>query len=96
MHSSRLPVYFIIGCSRSIDMEFLNAVMQGLESFKSACLQVPEAIETIHVSVITAGSDAWQIDPLVPIDRFVSPFLFQEGAGELALGNRSRPCAMVG
>ena len=81
-----LPLYLVISCSGSMGKESLESVMQGIESLKETILQDPMASETLWMSVIVAGSDAWQIDPLVPIDRFNIPFLFQEGAGDLILG----------
>lgn len=86
MQFRRLPLYFVVSCSRSMGPDALYAVMEGLQSLKQTCMQNPVAIETLHVSVIAAGSDAWQKDPLAPIDRLDIPFLFPEGAGELALG----------
>ena len=58
----------------------------SLAVLKEDCLKDPMALEVLNVSVIAAGSDAWQKEARAPIDRFEIPFLFQEGGRELVLG----------
>lgn len=86
MRVRKLPLYFVVSCSRSMEGEPLQALMQGLQSFKAECLREPMVLETLYASTIVAGSDAWQVDPLAEIDCFSIPYLFPEGVGELALG----------
>ncbi len=86
MRFRKLPLYFVVSCSRALEGLPLQAVMQGLQSFKAECLREPMTLETLYISTIVAGSDAWQVDPLAEIASFSIPYLFAEGAGELALG----------
>ena len=82
----KLPIYFLISGVPAIGKESFEAISEGFRSLKGALLQDPIAVETVHVCVIEAGSDAWAINQLTPVDRWQPPVLSWEGSGEFALG----------
>lgn len=82
----KLPLYFIIGGTPTLDKDSFEVIWNGLQLLKDTFLKDPYALENLHVSVIQVSSDAWSIDALTPIDRWRIPLLHPEGTGELALG----------
>lgn len=84
----RMPVYLLLDVSGSMSGAPINAVEQGVQLLHNELLGQPQAVEMVHLSVITFGSSANQIVPLTPINSFSPPMLSAGGA--TALGGALR------
>jgi uncharacterized protein YegL len=84
----RLPVYLVLDTSGSMSGEPIEAVKNGVQALVSALRSDPYALETVHLSVITFGSQAAQTVPLTELMAFQVPELHASGATSLgeALG----------
>ena len=83
-YQRRLPVYLLIDCSASMFGEPIVAVQQGIELLLSDLKCDPQALETVHLSVITFDNEARQIVPLTELMSFNLPEL--QAHGQTALG----------
>jgi uncharacterized protein YegL len=63
----RLPVYFLLDCSRSMDGEPRLAIQQGFKALVANFQDDPQCLETMWLSVIVFATDAWQFFPLSEI-----------------------------
>jgi uncharacterized protein YegL len=82
--SRRLPIYLLLDVSGSMKGTAINSVSQGLRMFQAALQSDPRALDTAFVSVITFGSTATQIVPLIHCASFAPPEL--TAAGGTAMG----------
>ena len=81
----RLPVYFLIDVSGSMNGEPIEAVRNGLSMAINALRGEPQALETAYISVITFDSNAKQLVPLTDLMSFQEPQL--TATGTTALGH---------
>lgn len=84
----RMPVYLLLDVSGSMAGAPIQAVEQGVQMLQNELLGQPQAVEMVHVSVITFGSSANQIAPLTSITSFTPPSL--SAGGVTALGGALR------
>ncbi len=78
-YTRRLPVYLLLDCSGSMAGDRIIAVNEGLGMIYRLLMADPQALETVHMSVICFSSKVDQY-PLVPLDLFQPPSLTATGA----------------
>lgn len=76
----RLPVYLLLDVSGSMTGDPIESVRQGLKALLADLHNDPMALETAYLSVITFGSTAQQVTPLLDIATFTEPVLSACGA----------------
>jgi uncharacterized protein YegL len=81
----RLPIYLLLDTSGSMLGDPIESVRQGVRYLMNELRGDPQALESVWLSVITFASDAKQVVPLTPIDRFVEPTF--DARGTTALGS---------
>lgn len=69
----RLPVYILLDCSESMVGEGLAAARRGIGSILSRLSVNPQALETVHISVIGFSSHAKVLMPLTALPDAVMP-----------------------
>ncbi|HXZ06364.1 MAG TPA: VWA domain-containing protein [Ktedonobacteraceae bacterium] len=77
-YTRRLPVYLLLDCSGSMAGEAIIAVNEGLGMIYRLLMADPQALETVHISVICFSDHADQYG-LTPIDKFQPPALTASG-----------------
>lgn len=81
--SRRLPVYLLLDISTSMKGEPIESVKAGLQLLLSALRRDPHALETAYLSVITFGSKAQEVSPLMEVSAFKAPALSASGTTSL-------------
>ncbi len=83
----RLPVYLLLDCSGSMAGDPILAVNAGLDMIYQLLMADPQALETVHLSLIcfSSGVDQYR---LVSLDQFQPPQL--TASGTTALGEALR------
>lgn len=71
----RLPVYLLIDCSESMIGGGLDAVRAGLATMLAALRRDPQALDTVHLALITFDAEARVVSPLTPLLEFQEPDL---------------------
>jgi uncharacterized protein YegL len=66
----RLPVYLLLDTSGSMTGEPIEAVKNGVQMMLHSLRQMPQALETAYISIITFDTDAKQIIPLTDLASF--------------------------
>lgn len=84
----RMPMYLLIECGDSMRGAPIMAVEQGVQVLCSELMGQPQAMEMVHLSVITYTTYAQQIVPLTPLPDFTPPSLIAGGTQNL--GNALR------
>lgn len=84
----RMPVYLLLDASGSMAGAAIQAVEQGVQLLHNELLGQPQAVEMVHVGVITFASTANQVVPLTSITNFTPPSL--AAGGVTALGGALR------
>jgi len=79
----RLPVYLLLDTSGSMSGEPIEAVQNGLATLRSALNNEPQALETVHLSIITFNDRAQQDTPLTELSQFQIPQLRASGCTAL-------------
>ncbi len=79
----RLPIYLLLDTSGSMSGTAINAVNQGLLTFKDAMFSDPRVMETAFVSIITFDSTANVAVPLTDVVSFSPPKLTAQGSTAL-------------
>ena len=79
----RMPVYLLLDTSGSMAGAPIMAVEQGVQLLHNELIGQPQAVEMVHLSVITFASSANQIIPLTPITSFTPPTLSAGGGTSL-------------
>lgn len=82
-YTRRLPVYLLLDCSGSMAGNPIIAVNEGLGMIYRLLMADPQALETVHISIIRFASHADQY-PLTPLDQFQPPQL--SASGSTAMG----------
>ena len=80
----RLPVYLLLDCSGTRYGEPIESVKNGVPVLVSTLGQVPYALETAYLSIITFDSNAKQVSPLTELSSFQQPNI--QASGCTALG----------
>jgi uncharacterized protein YegL len=84
----RMPVYLLLDVSGSMSGAPIQAVEQGVQLLHNELLNQPQAVEMVHLSVITFASSANQVVPLTPITSFTPPPLSAGGGTSLGAAFR--------
>ena len=79
----RQPVYLLLDVSGSMSGAPIMAVEQGVQLLHNELMNQPQAVEVVHLSVITFASTAQQVTPLTPISSFTPPPLTAGGGTSL-------------
>ncbi|KPH13769.1 VWA domain-containing protein [Chryseobacterium sp. ERMR1:04] len=66
----RLPVYLLLDTSGSMTGEPIEAVKNGVQMMLHSLRQMPQALETAYISIITFDTEAKQIIPLTDLVSF--------------------------
>ncbi|MBB4806242.1 uncharacterized protein YegL [Chryseobacterium defluvii] len=66
----RLPVYLLLDTSGSMTGEPIEAVKNGVQMMLHSLRQMPQALETAYISIITFDTDARQVIPLTDLASF--------------------------
>jgi len=77
-NTRRLPVYLLLDCSTSMTGEPILAVNDGLGLIYRLLMTDPQAVETVHISVICFSNQVMKT-PLEPIEQFQPPMLVANG-----------------
>jgi uncharacterized protein YegL len=80
----RMPVYLLLDVSGSMAGARIAAVEQGVQMLHNELMGLPQAVELVHLSVITFADSASQINLLTPITSFKPPTL--SAAGSTSMG----------
>ncbi|MBA4064895.1 MAG: hypothetical protein C0501_14510 [Isosphaera sp.] len=75
MYHRRLPVYLLLDCSESLAGEPIEAVAQGVAALLGDLRGDPQALETVHLAVITFATRAELAVPLTELLQFQPPKL---------------------
>lgn len=71
----RLPIFFVLDVSESMAGEPLAQLQSAMESIVEQLRQDPNALETVHISVIAFAGKAGMVVPLVELMSFYPPGL---------------------
>jgi uncharacterized protein YegL len=80
----RLPVYLLLDCSASMSGAPIEAVNEGVKQLHSQLMDTPTAVETVWICIITFGTEARLLAPLMPVISFQPPDL--QAGGITSLG----------
>lgn len=89
----RMPVYLLLDVSGSMSGTPIQAVEQGVALLWNELLSQPQAVEMVHISVITFGSSAQQVVKLSELTKFQPPRL--SAGGSTAMGDAFRLLAQA-
>lgn len=89
----RMPVYLLLDSSGSMAGAPIQGVEQGVQLLRNELLSLPQAVEMVHIGVITFASKADQVVPLTPVTTFSPPSL--SAGGTTALGGALRKLAQA-
>jgi len=84
----RLPVYLVLDTSGSMGGAPIDAVREGIRIIVNQLRKDPQALETVHIGVITFDSDARQVVPLTDLMSFKEPQI--DANGSTSLGSALR------
>jgi uncharacterized protein YegL len=84
----RMPFYLLIDTSRSQEGATIQALEQVIQFLRNELLALPQAIEMVHMGVITFGGVPQDLVPLTPVAEFTAPHLEAKGATMLGGGLR--------
>lgn len=79
----RLPVYLLLDASASMYGAPIMAVNEGVKLLHDQLMEMPIAVETVWVSMITFGTEAVQRVNLIPVTEFQPMELEAEGTTSL-------------
>lgn len=71
----RLPIFFVLDVSESMAGEPITQLQAAMESIVEQLRQDPNALETVHISVIAFAGKAGVVVPLVELMNFYPPRL---------------------
>ena len=81
----RLPIFLVLDCSESMLGDSLKNMETGLEQLVTSLRRDPQALETVHLSLIAYAGQARTIVPLTTLDSFYPPKLPLGGGTSLGL-----------
>jgi uncharacterized protein YegL len=79
----RLPVYLLLDCSASMAGAPIEAVNEGVRQLYNQLMDTPTAVETVWICIITFGTEARVLTPLMQITDFQPPELLPGGTTSL-------------
>lgn len=82
----RLPVYLLIDTSGSMRGEPIESVNVGLQTMIATLRQDPQALESVHISIITFDQAVKTLMPLTSIETFQLPIITTPDSGPTHLG----------
>jgi uncharacterized protein YegL len=82
----RLPVYLLVNTSGAMRGVCIDAMHRGLQSMVLRLQQDPQALEVVHLSVLTFDSEVRRALPLTSLWELKLPDLSLMGAGASNLG----------
>ena len=82
----RLPVYLLLDTSGSMRGEPIESVKVGLQAMISSLRRDPQALESVHVSLITFDSEVKVLVPLTALEDLRVPDLESPESGPTHLG----------
>jgi uncharacterized protein YegL len=82
----RLPVYILLDTSGSMRGEPIHAVNVGMQAMLSSMRQDPQALESVHLCVMTFDAIATMVFPLTPLDQVQLPEITVPDSGPTFLG----------
>jgi len=82
----RLPVYLLLDTSGSMCGEPIQSVNVGLQAMLSALRTDPQALDTVHLCVITFDAQVQVVAPLTPLDQVQLPEIRTPESGPTFLG----------
>ena len=82
----RYPVYFLVDTSGSMRGEPIEAVNRGLQTLISTFRRDPNALEIVHISIITFNSVAEVIVPLTGVSELSVPTIETPQSGPTHMG----------
>lgn len=68
-----LPIYILVDCSESMKGEPIEAVHQGISALINDLRDDPQAIEMVHISIITFADTAMQLYQLTELMNAIIP-----------------------
>lgn len=80
----RLPVYLMLDTSGSMAGAKIQAVNQGIQLIHNELLNNPQALDTVHIAVLTFNTTAQMVSPLTDLLSFNPPTLQAQGVTSLA------------
>ncbi len=84
--SRRLPIYIAVDTSGSMRGEPIQSVNVGLQAMLHALRQDPNALDSVHLSIITFDIKANVVMPLTPLDQVQIPEIVTPQSGATFLG----------
>jgi len=84
--SRRLPVYILLDTSGSMKGEPIESVKNGLASLVASLRQDPNALETVHLCLMTFDRDVKTLVPLTILDEFILPEIIVPDSGPTMTG----------
>lgn len=82
----RLPIYLLLDTSGSMRGEPIESLKVGLQSMIASLRQDPQALDSVHISVITFDRDVKTLVPLTSLEEFQMPWLETPDSGPTHLG----------
>lgn len=82
----RLPVYLLLDTSGSMKGEPIEAVKVGVASMISSLRSDPQALENVHVCLMTFDREVKTLVPLTALDSFILPEIAAPEAGPTMTG----------
>jgi uncharacterized protein YegL len=79
----RLPAYLLLDVSGSMAGDPIQGVNNGVQLLYNELLNNPQALDTVHLAVITFGNEAHIVSPLTDLLNFKPPQLTADGATSL-------------
>lgn len=90
----RMPVYLLLDVSGSMAGDAIQSLEVGLQMLNNELNAQPQAVELVHISVITFASSASQVVPLTPLTSFVPPSFAAGGQTSLGAAFRTLGSAL--
>ena len=79
--SRKLPVFLVIDVSESVAGPLQSAMSSGIEAIADALRSDPQALETVHISIIVFAGRAKVLVPMIEIAQFHYPPSLPIGGG---------------
>lgn len=82
----RLPIYLLLDTSGSMRGEPIEAVKAGLATLVASLRQNPEALESVHLCIVTFDREVKCLIPLTALEEFSMPEIATPDSGPTHLG----------
>ena len=91
----RLPVYLLLDTSGSMKGEPIQAVNVGLQALVSSLRQDPNALESVHISIVTFDREVNEVLPLTELALLQLPIIETPESGPTHLGMALEKCLLL-